>query len=402
MNRLGWPTTRTRPSGRRPRRDGSRGWSPRPPRVAMPWAASGSRSWPAPSRSSLVLAAIVGGGRALVRWLHERPAYQLRFDEIDPRTRTSGLVRARSGRVPRRPPPEREATREPLRPRRRPRQVEGRLPPLRLGEEGQGGREVRPEPHRRPARLPRAGGALGEDPKIVIDGDGVILPAEDIHPEAAGRLMWLASVDQPPFDSKPGEPWKKGNAAEDLAWPDERVLAAARLAEFLRGEAGRRAHPRAPWPIDDPPDGAEHLAVRRVRRPVDGLLGRAARRREAGGADGLEEMGHAPRTCAASRRDAGRARSDEDLSEVHQRRARREAQAARMASSSPPRSPGPPAGKIPLRIVPLLRVVCAARAGGGPARASGSTRTATGPEHLGPICGWGRTGSWPIDSARSG
>ena len=72
------------------------------------------------------------------------------------------------------------------------------------------------------------------DPKIVIDGDGVILPAEDIHPEAAGRLMWLASVDHPPFDSKPGEPWKKGNTAEDLAWPDERVMAAARLADFLR------------------------------------------------------------------------------------------------------------------------------------------------------------------------
>ena len=112
---------------------------------------------------SLVLAAIVSGGRALVRWLHERPAYQLRFDEIDPRTRTSGLVRARSGRVPRRPPLECETPREPLRPRRRPRQVEGRLPPLRMGEEGHRGREVRLEPHRRPARLPRAGGASGRE-----------------------------------------------------------------------------------------------------------------------------------------------------------------------------------------------------------------------------------------------
>ena len=71
----------------------------------------------------------------------------------------------------------------------------------------------------------------------------MILPAEDIHPEAAERLMWLASVDQPPFDSKPGEPWKKGNAAEGLARPDERVMAAARLADFLKARQAAESIP---------------------------------------------------------------------------------------------------------------------------------------------------------------
>ena len=182
----------------------------------------------------LALAAIVSGARALVHWLHGRPAYQLRFDGI---TLEPGppawFVRGRAGFL------------DGLRANaKRPESLsvlDVDLATLRddfrhyawvkkvIGVE-------RLVSNRIVVRLDyREPVARWEgDPKVIIDRDGVILPGEDIMHEAAQRLIWLASVDQPPFDAKPGEPWKKGDAAEGLARPDERVLAAARLADFLK------------------------------------------------------------------------------------------------------------------------------------------------------------------------
>ncbi len=182
----------------------------------------------------LVLVAIVSGGRALVRWLHERPAYQLRFDEItlEP-SPPSWFMRGRAGFL--------DGLRSNA---KRPESLsvlDVDLAKLRddfrhYAWVKKVKRVERTVPNRIVVRLDyREPVARWErDPRIVIDGDGVILPDEDIAPEAAGRLILLASVDQPPFDSKPGEPWKMGNAALDLALPDERVMAAARLADFLR------------------------------------------------------------------------------------------------------------------------------------------------------------------------
>ena len=366
---------------------------------------------------SLVLVAIVERGACPGPMVARATGLPASLRRDDPRTRTSGLVRARSGRVPRRPPPEREATREPLRPRCRPRQVEGRLPPLRMGEEGHRGREVRPEPHRRPTRLPRAGGALGERPEDRHRRRRGDL-ARRRHPSRGRRTPDVARERRStPLRLETRRALEEGQRGRRPGLARRARDGRRTPGGLLESEAGRRVHPRAPGRRHPPEDRVQ--AVRPVHRRRDGLLGRAARRREAGPAHGLGEMGHAPRSRAASTgpgyeptairrngtvlrehrdsvddRDAERTRSENvpGLS-------REDSSSAQAAELHLPR----PVGRDnPLRIVPLLRVVCAARAGGGPARASGSTRTATGPEHLGPICRWGRTGSWPIDSARSG
>ncbi len=182
----------------------------------------------------LVLAATVTGGRALVRWLHKRPAYQLRFDEmtLEPEP-PAWFVRGRAGFLDglrsnaKRPESlsvldvDLDTLRDDFRHYAWVKKVEGieRAGPNRI---------VVHLDYREPVARWKG------DPRVVIDGDGVILYADDIDPEAAAGLIWLASLEEPPFHSNPGEPWKKGGAAEDLAMPDGRVIAAARLAGFLK------------------------------------------------------------------------------------------------------------------------------------------------------------------------
>lgn len=183
---------------------------------------------------SLVLVAIVSGGRALVRWLHERPAYQLRFDEmtLEPEP-PAWFVRGRVGfldglRSNAKRPESLSVLDVDLAKLRDDFRHYAWVKKVKGVEKLVSNRIVVRLDYREPVAR------WEKDPKVVIDGDGVILPGEDINTEAAERLMWLASVDHPPFDSRPGEPWKKGNAAEGLTWPDERVMAAARLAGFLK------------------------------------------------------------------------------------------------------------------------------------------------------------------------
>jgi hypothetical protein len=89
-------------------------------------------------------------------------------------------------------------------------------------------------------------------PDRVIDKDGVILPMEDINWGAAGRLIWISGLE-PPFDPRPGRVWKSGDSVSGQAQGDERVLAAAKLADFLKTVL-EREKPRLP---DLPP----HVAI---------------------------------------------------------------------------------------------------------------------------------------------
>jgi hypothetical protein len=66
---------------------------------------------------------------------------------------------------------------------------------------------------------------------FVLDGDAVILPADDLDRDAAGPLIRLDGFD-PPFDGRPGRAW--ATSADGLATPDPRASAAARLAAFLK------------------------------------------------------------------------------------------------------------------------------------------------------------------------
>ncbi|HMB02555.1 MAG TPA: hypothetical protein VKP69_02310, partial [Isosphaeraceae bacterium] len=70
------------------------------------------------------------------------------------------------------------------------------------------------------------------EPDRVIDKDGVILPKGDIDEEAVNRLISVVDLD-PPFDPRPGRVWKSGDSSRGQERGDERVLAAAKLADFL-------------------------------------------------------------------------------------------------------------------------------------------------------------------------
>ncbi|MEJ7639517.1 MAG: hypothetical protein WKF75_16460, partial [Singulisphaera sp.] len=191
----------------------------------------------------LALVAIVSGGRALVRWLHERPAYQLRFDEmtLEPEP-PAWFVRGRAGfldglRSNAKRPESLSVLDVDLAKLRDDFRHYAWVKKVKGVEKLVSNRIVVRLDYREPVAR------WEKDPKVVIDGDGVILPGKDINTEAAERLMWLSSVDQPPFASKPGEPWKKGDAAEGLARPDERVMAAARLADFLKARQAAQSIP---------------------------------------------------------------------------------------------------------------------------------------------------------------
>lgn len=79
---------------------------------------------------------------------------------------------------------------------------------------------------------------------FVLDGDAVILPADDLDRDAAGPLVRLHGLD-PPFDGRPGQYW--GSAADGLAEPDPRAAAASRLAAFLKAKTRREAPGRLPF-----------------------------------------------------------------------------------------------------------------------------------------------------------
>jgi hypothetical protein len=87
-------------------------------------------------------------------------------------------------------------------------------------------------------REPVAVAHSGDQAAVVVDRDGVILPRGEIEWEAAGPLILIAGLP-PPVDPRPGRFWKSGDAAKGTVQADERVLAAARLAAFLKSKQAR-------------------------------------------------------------------------------------------------------------------------------------------------------------------
>lgn len=68
---------------------------------------------------------------------------------------------------------------------------------------------------------------------IVVDGDGVILPLDDLERSAAGQLIGIVA-ERPPADPQPGRFWDTIEPQGGLTQPDTKIAAAARLAAFFK------------------------------------------------------------------------------------------------------------------------------------------------------------------------
>jgi hypothetical protein len=85
-------------------------------------------------------------------------------------------------------------------------------------------------------RIPMARAALAVKPiRALVDADGVILPWEDVDEEMAKQLPLICGPD-PPFEPRAGRAWLSSDGK-----PDERLLAAVKLAAFL--ESARASRP---------------------------------------------------------------------------------------------------------------------------------------------------------------
>jgi hypothetical protein len=86
-------------------------------------------------------------------------------------------------------------------------------------------------------RSPVALARLPDGSKIPLDREGVILPLEDIDLEAAGPLVWLDDF-KAPSGLSPGEVWGVLDPQSGVDRPDDRLIAAAQLADFLKSRLG--------------------------------------------------------------------------------------------------------------------------------------------------------------------
>jgi hypothetical protein len=69
----------------------------------------------------------------------------------------------------------------------------------------------------------------------LVDERGVLLAADDVDPVALGPLIRIGGAHlTPPADPQPGVIWKSKNSPGELEQTDESIVAAARLAGFLR------------------------------------------------------------------------------------------------------------------------------------------------------------------------
>ena len=73
---------------------------------------------------------------------------------------------------------------------------------------------------------------------LFVDGEGRLLPTEDVDFDAAGPLLRITGDDlTPSADPRAGMVWKSKPKAGDVEQVDERMIAAAGLASFLRHQA---------------------------------------------------------------------------------------------------------------------------------------------------------------------
>jgi hypothetical protein len=68
---------------------------------------------------------------------------------------------------------------------------------------------------------------------VLVDREAVILPLDDLDRKAAGPLILITPVE-PPLDARPGRFWGIGESSGELARPEPKVAAAARLAAFFK------------------------------------------------------------------------------------------------------------------------------------------------------------------------
>jgi len=88
-------------------------------------------------------------------------------------------------------------------------------------------------------RIPIAVAKLNDGTEIVIDEEGVLLPRAEIdfakiNSEPAGPLIQLVDFGEGPRDLQPGLYWKRAGGENDLAETDGRIVAAAKLAAFIK------------------------------------------------------------------------------------------------------------------------------------------------------------------------
>ncbi len=96
-------------------------------------------------------------------------------------------------------------------------------------------------------RTPVAIAKLPDGTSLVIDEEGVLLPREEIDFEQAGPLVQLLQFGDAPKDRQPGLRWKREAGENELAKADDRIVAAAKLAAFIkRAQSGANERSRKP------------------------------------------------------------------------------------------------------------------------------------------------------------
>ncbi len=83
----------------------------------------------------------------------------------------------------------------------------------------------------------------GRQQKIVeqriVDGEGRVLPTEDVDFEPLGTLLKITGEKlTAPADPRPGVVWKSKSPGGEIEQVEDRIVAAGRLARFLTEEAG--------------------------------------------------------------------------------------------------------------------------------------------------------------------
>ncbi len=174
--------------------------------------------------------------RASIAWLHQQAKYQVAFDQIELVTKPPAWYRGGPARFLEEV---RQTAAEPA-----------QIPHLDLAPEQiavafkkyawvedvakvafHPGRIVVDLRYRQPVawvHLPRG-------PQRIVDDNGTILPSEDIDVEPLGSLIKITGDGLlPPSDPRPGVVWKARDRAADIDRADPKVVAAARLAGFLR------------------------------------------------------------------------------------------------------------------------------------------------------------------------
>jgi hypothetical protein len=82
----------------------------------------------------------------------------------------------------------------------------------------------------------------GKVARVLLDEDGVMLPAEDVDEEKAGLLVAIRGLE-PPFEPRLGRLWLTDETSEGLGKANQGVLAAAKLAAFLKSALARESKP---------------------------------------------------------------------------------------------------------------------------------------------------------------